>query len=413
MRVLIVDDDAVKATCLKDELILCGVKPIDIVLADCVVAARSELHHASFDAMLLDVLLPTRRHGKPSADNSVELLREIINDGSTKAPRYMLGVTADLTALTEHAGEFERLTSNVLLVNPSQSAWKGSLRNLIAFINRVDAQQGVFDYDICVLNALKAPELDAVLDSWPLTLGSDKLLNRSVIYRDGTCRIADADLRIVCGYPAQMGPIAATHAATSMLTAFRPRVLIMTGICGGFSDHVSIGDVVIAERSWDWQSGKWSEDGVLLAAPDHREADAELLSWARMLQGPRFQELVARFDGSKPSHVNKLVIGPMVTGSSVVASKDIQAVFRAQHRKMVAVDMECYGLYYTTSMLDGPSTKVLCVKSVSDLADRGKADDFHKFCSHMSSMVALELLNNYFASDRADGRTREDLTAAV
>lgn len=395
MRFLVVDDDSSKVDLLRGELISNGVLPQDIVDADSVVSARRALASGSFDVMLLDVLLPTRRGALPSGANSIELLKEIIDDGTSTAPRYIVGVTAELAAIEAHAVDFSRMTSNVILVTPGEDAWKEFLRNLISFLTKVNASHSAFDVDICVLDALKTPELDAVIHAWPLNLSAEKLLNNSVLYQDGTCTLRRQNFRIVCGYPGQMGPIAATHAATSMLAAFRPRVLLMTGICGGFSEHVSIGDIVVAERSWDWQSGKWSEEGVLLAAPDHREASVELVARARTIEAVTVKEIAESFSGARPSSEPKMLFGPMVTGSSVVASADIQKVFRSQHRKMAAIDMECYGVYYAASVTHGPATKVICVKSVSDLADRGKSDDFHRYCSFLSARVGLEIVSRY------------------
>jgi len=40
--------------------------------------------------------------------------------------------------------------------------------------------------------------------------------------------------------------------------------------------------------------------------------------------------------------------------------------------------------------------KAICIKAVSDLADRAKGDDFQAYCSHMSAMVGLETLRGYF-----------------
>ncbi|MFT3762284.1 MAG: hypothetical protein QM761_06650 [Pseudoxanthomonas sp.] len=399
MRFLVVDDDAQKADVLRDCLVENGILPENVIVADCVVAARRALAAASFDAMLLDVLLPVRSPGTPAGANSIELLKEIIDDGSTAAPRYVIGVTAEMSAVEAHAAEFQRFTLNVIHVAPGEDVWKEFIHNFVAFIRRADEARATFDVDVCVLNALKTPELDAVLATWPVTLGAEKLLNSSVLYRDGICRFSSGERRVVCAYQGQMGPAASVHAATSVLTAFRPRVLLMTGICGGFSDRAQIGDIVVAERSWDWQAGKWAENGVLLAAPDHREASPELTAHARTIEHEKLIGFCQSFRGCQPERAPQLILGPMVTGSSVVASTDIQEVFREQHRKMAAVDMECYGIYYATSVSSGPQTKVLCVKAVSDLADRAKADNFQKYCSHISAFVGFEIADRYFGAE--------------
>lgn len=398
MRFLIVDDDQRKAESLSAELLAAGVRSADIVIADTAAAARRELSQSAFDAMLIDVLLPARANAQPSGETSLELICQIIDDGASAAPKYIVGVTASLDALRDHEAAFRNKTLLLLPVNPASDEWKVPLRNLVLFMQRARDARDKFDYDICVLCALRTPEMDAILQTWPITAEPEKLLNGSVLYRDSTIEISGVNRRLVLAHPAQMGPIAAAHATESLLRKFRPRVLLMTGICGGFSDHVKVGDVVIADRTWDWQSGKWADGVNLLAAPDQREASARLLGLARTIENDRAREFHDAFSGARPENQSRVLIGPMVTGSSVVASIDIQRVFRQQHRKMLGVDMECYGVYYAVSMSPGPQTEVICVKAVSDLADREKADDFQRFCSHMSALVGLEVVQKHFAT---------------
>lgn len=91
----------------------------------------------------------------------------------------------------------------------------------------------------------------------------------------------------------------------------------------------------------------------------------------------------------------------MVTGSAVVASQDIQEVFKGQHRKMAGIDMECYGMYYAASNYAGAAVRTLCIKAVSDLADRAKADDHQQYCSHISAAAMLEVVRLHFRNLRA------------
>lgn len=170
----------------------------------------------------------------------------------------------------------------------------------------------------------------------------------------------------------------------------------MTGVCGGFADHVRVGDVVVAEKSWDWQAGKWSEGGALATALDQRDGSAELVAEARGIEAV-LADIYEAYRGARPESMPRLVVGPMVTGSSVVASLDIQKVFRNQHRKMIGVDMECYGLYFAGANSGGAPVSAICVKAVSDLADRTKGDDFQTYCSsYLSAQVSLELVRRYF-----------------
>lgn len=394
MRFLIVDDDPLKASVVSAFLVENGVQEGDIFVAEHAAGARILLADSCVDVLLIDVLLPARQGALPRGENSIELLRQIIEDGTTRAPKHILGITASLEAQANFDTEFRGLVTQLLHVAPGYDTWRDALKMLLQWIHHVEVDESN-DYDICVLNALRTPELEAVHSSWPLLLGEEVLLRKNILCQTGTVTLGDVDRRIVCAHLSQMGPISAAHAATALLTEYRPRILLMTGICGGFSEHVCIGDVIIAEKSWDWQAGKWTEDGSLATASDQRAAAPELVALARSAESALLP-LYKKYELSKPSIAPKLVVGPMVTGSSVIASLDIQKAFRNQHRKMVGVDMECYGLYYAAENHAAAPVKAICIKAVSDLADRAKGDDFQVYASHISAQLALDVVARFF-----------------
>lgn len=395
MRFLIVDDDSHKIETIMALLIERGVNESDVLTTEHAAGARRILEQGSVDVLLIDILLPLRSGTKPDGVNSIELLRQIVEDGTTPSPRYIFGITASQDALDEYTNEFRSLVTQVLHVTPGEDSWRESLSTLLLLLRRIEEARLSNDYDICVLNALRNPELEAVLARWPLQLGSEQLLGHNILYRMGTLDLDGASRRVVCAHLSQMGPIASTHAATALLNEFRPRILLMTGICGGFTDQVKIGDLVVAEMSWDWQAGKWNDQGMLATAPDQRGGSAKLIAEARGLEDV-LSGIHNAYDGHHPESLPQLKIGPMVTGSSVVASREIQEIFRDQHRKMLGVDMECYGLYYAAENHIGAPVEAICVKAVSDLADLEKGDNFQDYCSHLSALASLELVRRYF-----------------
>jgi hypothetical protein len=54
--------------------------------------------------------------------------------------------------------------------------------------------------------------------------------------------------RVVAAYAPQMGPVTSALTASALISEFRPRVLVMTGICGGVDDKLNLGDLIIAEN---------------------------------------------------------------------------------------------------------------------------------------------------------------------
>jgi len=397
MKILIVDDEQNKIDMLHNQLLGFGVQSADISVAYHAAQARKLLGEVAFDIMLLDVLLPVRNQAKPSGETSVELLRQLVEDGVYNAPKYIIGVTADLSALALHKDEFQKLTFHIIEVAPTSDEWKSFLHKILLIFQGAKKAESAYDYDVCVLTALREPELKAVFSTWNPKINSEESLTRGVIAKSGFITCGGDSKKVAFAHLPQMGLVAATHTTEALLQSFKPHILIMTGICGGFSDYVQVGDVVIADKSWDWQAGKWTRGRVLVAAPDQKEASSELVAVAQDIEA-KLSLFQREFPGNVPPEMANLKTGPMVSGSSVVASTDIQKVFRGQHRKMVAVDMECYGMYHAAAMTAAPPPKTICIKSVSDLADRTKDDNFQKYCSYMSARVALELLHNYWKS---------------
>jgi nucleoside phosphorylase/CheY-like chemotaxis protein len=391
-----VDDDPQKVALVQGFLSSRGVTAGNILTAGHAAAARIVLSREHVDFLIIDVLLPAREGAVARGENSVELLRQIVDDGTTPAPRVIVGMTASLAAKATFEDEYRSLVTLVLHVAPGEDAWRESVSSVLSHFTRVEASRASYDYDICVLNALRYPELDAVLRIWPLKVGAEQLVGRNIVYREGTVSLPSADRRIVLAHLSQMGPIASAHAATTLLTVFRPRVLMMTGICGGFPGEAKLGDLLVAEKSWDWQAGKWTGEGALATASDQRDASAELIADARAVESI-LAEFYSTYTDSKPEAIPGLVVGPMVTGSAVIASLDIQQVFRHQHRKMAGVDMECYGLYYAAECYAGAPVRTICLKGVSDLADRAKGDNVQRFCSSLSAVAGLEILKRYFS----------------
>ncbi|MBN3760769.1 5'-methylthioadenosine/S-adenosylhomocysteine nucleosidase [Burkholderia sp. Ac-20365] len=192
----------------------------------------------------------------------------------------------------------------------------------------------------------------------------------------------------------QMGPVTAALTTQALVYEFRPRVVVMTGICGGIDSKIQLGDLIIADRSWDWQSGKWNADGEFEAAPDQFSATPGLLQ-AAQAESASLPELRSLFRGPAPKEVN-LIPGPMVSGSAVVARASMHEMFKRQHRKALAVDMECFGVYSACNSVTSAKPAVVCLKSVSDLANRDKGDDYQPFGSYISAKFAERMLDRFF-----------------
>lgn len=388
------DDDPQKVQLIIVQLRKLGVPDEDIYVATCAVEARKALNSRRFRLLLLDLNIPVRNDSisAASAEVGAELLREIVEDLAYPSPENIIGITADPASMLEYEDLFRKLTSQILLVAPGESDWKYSLEVMFGRIK--SSGHLAHDVDICFLSALRAPEQSEIL-RMDFQWTPEESLGNGILFRRGRINIDGKERRIISAHCPQMGMVTAATAARILIEQFKPRLLFMNGICGGVGDKPRLGDLVVAEKSWDWQSGKWLDTGEFEIAPDSKEASSELTSLALGLD-EQLVPLYLKFAGNKPEIVPKTLLGPMVSGSAVVADASLHKRFISQHRKSTAVDMECYGLYLAVHMSTDIRPKVLCIKAVADLADRAKADHVQEYCSYISAQALLMVAERYF-----------------
>lgn len=400
MNILIVDDSLSKCDVLRSFLKKIDVPEEKIIVVHSARQAREVVKDRPYDLLLIDLVLPASNKGDPRADVGFELLQEFAEEGSATR---IIGTTANLEAQDQYSNAFRQMAEQLLLVDGIDSDWQDSLRNVVQQIRGREDRPSQFNLDFAFLTAVRNTEYGAVRNL-PIDWGVEKVLPNGGLYCEGSVDIDGVRRTGLVAHAKQMGMVAACHLAQSVINEFRPKVVLMTGICGGLPGETSLGDLVIADKSWDWQSGKYTSGGEFLAAPDQKDASPQLVALAKSLEmkvTDIVRDLVGR-NFSIPTTSPKFVDGPMLSGSSVVADDGVHELFLAQHRKPVAVDMEAYGVYYACRMAGAPAPEFLCLKAVSDQSNLHKSDDLQPFCSAFSAHVGWNLLKLHFASRRRD-----------
>ena len=170
----------------------------------------------------------------------------------------------------------------------------------------------------------------------------------------------------------------------------------MTGICAGLPGSCQLGDVLLADPSWDWQMGKYIKD-ELQGAPDQIAPPLAITQRFNLLARERafFISLLEEFDGQKPNQIPTLHAGPLASGSAVLADPATADIVKGQHRKALGVDMELYGVYSAVRDCAGPKPMVIGLKGVCDHADHLKNDTYQKFASYMSAQTLRKFVEQY------------------
>jgi nucleoside phosphorylase len=198
-----------------------------------------------------------------------------------------------------------------------------------------------------------------------------------------------------------MGMIATAILATKLIQFARPRFLVMAGICAGVEGRVGIGDVVLADPCWDYQSGKYVVDGKVGSRFDiapHQIAISDAIRVrvdAMRRDRNVWRDIEDRWVVPKPSNGLRLHIGPVASGSAVIADAAQVELVKAQQRQLLGIEMEIYGLLAAAHSANCPKPTAFALKSVCDFADSNKNDNHHAYAAYTSAQSIRAFFERY------------------
>jgi nucleoside phosphorylase len=282
--------------------------------------------------------------------------------------------------------------------------WRKPLRKKVSYLleskRTLGAQEiSTYQYDLAVIAALHDPELAKVkpfikeIERFRVDRDTDYYF-RGFFERDGK-RIS-----VVAAAAPQMGMTASAVLATKMIKHFRPRYLGMVGIAAGVNGQCNLGDILVADRVWDYGSGKIKTDKtrgkVFQPDPKQIPLDFDLLAKFQdiALDKTLFDEIQKDYSG--PSEIKsklKVVIGPLASGAAVVQHEETVKEILDKNRKLVGLEMETYAVFYAAEYSDAPRPLPFSIKSACDFANKKKNDKFQDYAAHTSAQFLY-----YFAT---------------
>jgi nucleoside phosphorylase len=281
----------------------------------------------------------------------------------------------------------------VIRYDPTSERWRDQLKIRVryaeaAWRSMLGRPRETRKCDVAIMTALD-DELAGIL-RLPLAWQEYRPEGDGTTYHEATLETNERPLRVVATTASRMG-MAATAALTSkVIDIYRPQYVTMAGVTGGIRGRVQLGDILIADPSWDWGSGKYEVvDGKprFAANPEQLRLDPDIRS--RLIRASRDEALLglirSSFAGAKPSNSLGCHVQAVASGASVLANTDILEEIKTQNRKLHGVEMEIFGLMMAAETCSRPRPIAFAAKAVSDFADTTKDDDFRAYAIHVSA----------------------------
>jgi nucleoside phosphorylase len=175
------------------------------------------------------------------------------------------------------------------------------------------------------------------------------------------------------------------------IRVFQPEIALFVGVAGGRKD-VSFGDVVVADRIYDYESGKSELEGFFPRMSTYQPA-YRLVQQARLVaRESRWQQRILPCPQPPP----KAFVKPIATGAKVVADdkSEIALLLDRNASDVLAVETEGHGFLEGAYL--NPGVEALVIRGISDLlTGKDQAGDEHwqPIASHHAAAFAVELLD--------------------
>jgi len=407
ITILIVDDDESKQRRISEVLLnALGKDNVTFQLARSVAEAANELESKDFDLLVLDVNLPLQNDSSPKQDGGIRLLQKLVRGGPRlRRPQHIVGLTAYDELLTAFEENFQSESWQLLKYEYDSTAWEDVLSRRATYISGTVEQNKInvrFKTDLAIVTALKEIELEAILNL-PADWKVKQLEGDDTFYHSGHFKNGNKSLSVICAAAIEMGMSAAACMTQKIIHNFRPKYLAMAGITAGI--NAKFGDVIIADQSWDYGSGKMTSEenheSIFRPAPNYIAIDAELKEKVQFFAQSRRNEINKIRDdwNGYPSETPLDVrIGPMASGAAVLESKEAIESIKHHNRKVIAVEMEAYGVSLACRTATAPRPKCFCAKSVCDFGSPPKTDAYQRYAAYTSASFIYEFALDQLAT---------------
>ncbi|MEE4138716.1 hypothetical protein [Pseudomonas viridiflava] len=379
MKILLIEDNPGKASSIIDHLSAKGVALTDIIHAKNMTDFAAFLNY-EIGLFIIDFKLPSYDGGS-AIPNGKAILEAIIKSGKNDA--LMIAISSYPVDFPEVREQFEA-HGCILSDYKNSDGWRSTLDHLLTQLKKS------FRFDFLIFCALREERkpYTTFLDGKGVNRGGVSCWDFDISDKKGSIILMP-----------QAGLVNAAILAATCIDRYKPKIVAMSGICGGFKKQTELGQLLVSKMVYEYQSGKWADEGFL-NEPYQVSTDPTLLSCVEGLLDDEnlLEELEKGFrGGERPTKYTPPATAIFTSGSAVIADEKYLNQIEKFHRKVQGLDMEIFAIQRAAE-LSSVKPLCLCAKTVVDLCNAEKGDKIHAYGSFVSARFVLKAIEHVFAN---------------
>lgn len=242
--------------------------------------------------------------------------------------------------------------------------------------------------DFAIVTAVK-DEHDAIINVFGFK-DKDRVTKQNRIYWQKKLSTKKGTYNIVTTQSFDQANISAALLAADILNVWKPKIIISVGVAGAISSDVNYGDIVVGEEIYYYERGKITSEGKL-PEPKILRSDPLLISTIRSLP----KRAISSYKTPEGKFRKPLIhFGIIASGEKVISSAESKEALLHQSRKIIAVEMEGYGIASALWETSNRS-KSITIKVIMDKADITK-NDFWKL---KAAKIAAKFVMNFILDE--------------
>lgn len=412
MKILIVEDNDRKQEEIIDILDQEYNHRLEIDVTDELLQAKRKIDQNKYDLIILDFAIKYDEY-IAKIDYGIEFYDYLIANDYDKSSiiGYSSGIDITKHERKDILGSIEFIEYDI-----KNSDWETKL--LVLIEKMIQSKKNLLEeisYDLAIITALK-DEFEYLKKASDTKWYINKN-HKHDLFNFWTTRIYSSDklksITVVACTSNKMGMSDAASLSTKLILSFTPKYLCMTGICAGLKGKTEKGNIIIAERFFNYQAVTINEERDQptfydeICNPDLLVKIEQTLDEQDYLDEIRHDwEKNESKNGSAPSQDTfEVIVGKQFgTGSAVVKNEEIMTTIQKEWVKdIIALDMEAYSVMIAAKYsLKDRKTIPFIIKAVQDFADVEKDKTYRAFACYASARFLFKFCNDRLVNDIAE-----------